>query len=96
MFCARQRRLAWVFMLVLALELALLCCASIHLTDHVCNDHRNCAICAFVRTGLRRVVVAAIVAFALLVVSALRTGVSLSPGSLIADSPVIRRVRLND
>jgi hypothetical protein len=45
---------------------------------------------------LRRVVVAAIVAFALLVVSALRTGVSLSPGFLIADSPVIRRVRLND
>ena len=96
MFCARQRRLAWMFMLVLVLELALVCCASIHLTDHACSDHENCAICSFVRTGLRRVAVAAIAASALLAFTAFHTGVSLSPGFLIADSPVIRRVRLND
>lgn len=95
MFRTRQRRLAWMFMLVLALELALLCCASIHLTDHVCSGHQSCAICALMRTGLRRTVLAAVVASALSAVAAIRLGAGL-PLVCLADSPVQRRVRLND
>lgn len=96
MICARQRRLAWMFLLVLALELALLCCASIHLTDHDCSGHESCAICAFVRAGLRRMADFVIITSALLTALAIHSGAYVSRRFIIANSPVLRRVRLND
>lgn len=96
MFRTRQRRLAWMFMLVLALELALLCCASIHLADHACAGHERCAICAIVRTGLRRFALVAMAVSAIQAAAGLSMCARLSRRALIADSPVLRRVRLND
>ena len=96
MIRARQRRLSCMLMLVLALELALLCCASVHLTEHACGDHGRCAICSFVRTGLRRVAIAFMMASALPAAFALYSGAYVSRRFITADSPVLRRVRLND
>ncbi len=96
MLRTRQRRLAWLFMLVLALELALLCCAFIHLADHACSGHETCAICVFVRAGLRRAAVAALALSALSAVAAARPGACASRRFNPADSLVMRRVRLND
>lgn len=96
MLLKRQRRLAWMFMLVLALELALLCCASIHLADHVCSGHETCAICLFVRVGLRRAAVAALTLSALSAVAAACVGAGVPRRFGPVDSLVLRRVRLND
>ena len=96
MIRTRQRRLAWMFMLVLVLELALLSCASMHLSDHACSDRESCAICSFVRAGLRRVAVVAIAASALTGAIAIQTGARVPRRFIIADSPILRRVRLND
>ena len=96
MFRIHHRRLAWIFTLVLVLELALLCCASVRLTDHGCGGHPDCAICAFVRTGLRRNAVVAMMASALMAVMAVHFRQRFSRSFAIADSPILRRVRLND
>ena len=53
MFNARRRKLAWLFTLVLILELAILCCASVHLSDHSCSGHESCAICRYLHLSLR-------------------------------------------
>ena len=96
MLRTRRRRLAWMFMLALALELALLCCASAHLADHACSGHSTCAVCAFVRIHLRRAAVLAVAVSALLASAAIHSPARLPRRFTIADSPVLRRVRLND
>ena len=96
MFPTRRRRLAWMLMLVLALELAIVCCASAHLADHVCAGHRHCAICACVRAGLRRAAVAAMLLSALTAMVAIHSGARCSRRTAVPDSPVLLRVRLND
>lgn len=92
----RQRQLAWMFTLVLALELALFCCACLHLADHACGGYEHCGICVCVRAGLRRVAVAAIACSMLSAVAALSVCARVSRRFAPADSPVLRRVRLND
>ena len=96
MIRTRQRRLALMFILVLAAELVLLCCASAHLADHACSGHDSCAICAFVSTGLRRAAVAALALTVMLAAAAVRSGIRISRRSVPSDSPVMLRVRLND
>ena len=96
MVCTRQRRLAQVFVLVLALELALMCCAFVHLSDHACTDHTRCAICACARAGLRRAAVAATAAAALGAVPIIHSEAHPRERFIAPDSPVLRKVRLND
>ena len=98
MHSIHRRRAAWLFLLVLALELAVLCCASAHLSDHICRGHEadTCAICACLRTGLRRTAPAAALALAaLLSALALRFDTP-SRRDGAADSLVARKIRLND
>ncbi len=93
-----RRRAAWLFLLVLALELAVVCCASAHLSDHVCRGHEaeTCAVCACLRTGLRRAALAALLApAALLGAPALRFEAPSRTGRA-RDSLVARKIRLND
>ena len=93
---ARRRKIAWLFALVLLLELALLCCASAHLTDHVCRGHDDCAICACVREGLRRAAVTALLLTALAALSVSHAGTLARRFFARGDSLFDRRVRLND
>ena len=96
MFHTRQRRLAWMFALVLILELALLCCASMHLTDHHCTGDDSCAICACVRSGMRRAALTALLAAAFACAVTLLTG-SLSARRFAAETSLVsQKVRLND
>lgn len=95
MFNARRRRIAWLFTLVLALELAVLCCASIHLSDHACCGD-ECAICACVRAGLRRAALAALVLTALIAATVLRRAFAVRRAALGASTLIDRKVRLND
>ena len=96
MFDSRRRQLAWLFLLVLAMELAFLCCASAHICHHLCTGAETCAICACVRAGHRRALSSA--ALATLVaglVGPLAVAPAL-PSVPLGDTPVARRVRLND
>ena len=96
MFRTRQRRMAWMFALVLALELALLCCASMHLTDHSCSGDDSCVICACVRGGLRRSALVMLLLAAFIAFAAICTG-SRAPGRCVAtDSLILRKTRMND
>lgn len=94
----RHRRLAWLFALVLLMELALLCCASVHVASHCCHGHHsgtNCAICAILRPERR----AALAALALALDLALAALPSARPSRRAAaahDTPVSRRTRMND
>ena len=54
MLNARRKRLAWLFALVLLLELAVFCCALGHISSHVCPEGGRCVICAFINAELRR------------------------------------------
>ena len=92
---ARRRHIAWLFALVLLMELAVLCCASMHLSDHCCCGHA-CAICACVRAGLRRAALAALALAALTAVAVVRAGAPASGRFTHVDSLFDRRVRLND
>lgn len=98
MYSINRRRAAWLLLLVLALELAVVCCASIHLSDHICRGHETeaCAICACLRTGLRRAAPAALLALAaLLSAQALRFDTpSRKDGA--SDTLIARKIRLND
>lgn len=91
----RRRRLAWLFALVLLMELALLCCASVHAFSHDCPGHDCCAICAVLRPERR----AALAALALALGLALAALPSARPSRRAAaahDTPVSRRTRMND
>ena len=48
-----RKRTAWLLTLVLILELAVLCCACAHIACHHCVHSPRCAVCAYVRLGLR-------------------------------------------
>lgn len=69
MYNRQQRRRAMLVLCIVALGVAMLCCACAHLTDHPCCGTRACAICTFLRLGLRpsalRVASLALVAVAL-------------------------------
>lgn len=95
MFDARRRRIAWLFTLVLVLELAVLCCASIHLSDHICCGD-ECAICACVRAGLRRTALAVLVLAALIAAAVLRRATPVRRFAEGARTLIDRKVRLND
>ena len=96
MFDTRRRRLAWLFALVLLMELALLCCACAQLSAHLCPGHGTCAIC--------RQLSAAPLRFALLPIALASAMAALSGGIKLRatvrraplPTPVIRKVRLND
>lgn len=92
----QQRRIARIFMLVLALELVLLCCACSHLSVHACGGEHRCAICAFVHVGLRRAAIAGSAAFAFVCLAALFLCVRAVSRRIPLSSPVLCRVRLND
>jgi len=95
MYTRRQRQLAGLVLLVLALGVAMLCGACVHLTNHPCCGPRACAICAFLRTGLRpsalRVEAPTLVAVALLVIARSVTSPFISRASLCTLG-----VRMND
>ncbi len=95
MLNTRRRRLAWLFTLVLLTELALVCCASVHFASHDCPGHDSCAICATLRPEYR----ATLAALALALGMALAALPSVRPSRRAAaayDTPVSRRVRMND
>ncbi len=95
MLNTRRRRLAWLFALVLLMELALLCCASVHVASHDCPGHDCCAICATLRPEHR----AALAALALALGFALAALPSARPSRSAADqydTLISRRVRMND
>ena len=98
MHSIHRRRAAWLFLLVLALELAVLCCASAHLSDHICRGHEaeTCAICACLRTGLRRAAPAALLAPVALLGALLCRREAPSRDDGAPDSLVARKIRLND
>ena len=98
MYSIHRRRAAWFFLLVLALELAVLCCASVHLSDHICRGHESetCAICACLRTGLRRAALAVLIASAALLTAMPYRREAPSRNGSGPDSLIARKVRLND
>jgi len=49
----RRRKTAWLLTLVLMLELAVLCCACSHIACHHCVHSPRCAVCEYVKLGLR-------------------------------------------
>ena len=95
MYTRRQRQLAGLVLLVLALGIAMLCGACVHLTNHPCCGPRACAICTFLRTGLRpsalRAQAPVLVAVARLIIARSVTCPFISRASLCT-----LRVRLND
>ena len=91
----RRRRLAWLFALVLIAGLALLCCASAHLSHHICCGE-NCAICACVRAGLRWGAVAAPAAWALAALRSKDQGTLFSRPAAGIRSLVAQKIRLNN
>ncbi|MBR1822447.1 MAG: hypothetical protein IJ769_12625 [Clostridia bacterium] len=96
MFNSRRRRIAWLFALVLLMELAILCCASMHLSDHLCPGCARCAICATVRAGLKRAIAMPLLALAPLTFAILQR-ITLARRSFARrDSLFARHVRLND
>ena len=48
-----RRRTAWLLTLVLLLELAVLCCACSRIACHHCAHGPRCAVCEYVKLGLR-------------------------------------------
>lgn len=92
----RRRRLAWLFALVLLMELAVLGCALVHLGDHECAGHDACAICRYMRLAMRggfAMPAAILTLLAPAVIRAARPGrpVRFASGTLFA-----LKVRLND
>ena len=96
MFKSRRGRIACLFALVLLMELALLCCASMHLSDHVCPDCHHCPICACVRSGLNRVAIAPLLTLALLALTCASAEHPVRRGASPFHSLFARKVRLND
>lgn len=96
MFKTRRRRLAWLFALVLLSELAVLCCASTHLSSHLCPGCEQCAICACVRSGLNRAAVAPLALLVLLALAALDGESPARRGPAPFFTLFARKVRLND
>lgn len=92
----RRRRLAWLFALVLLMELALLCCAYGHLCDHCCPGCDDCAICRVVRLGARRFALPAAAAAAALACVAHAAASHARPCFIPVPTPIARKVRLND
>ena len=95
MFATRRRRLACMFALVLLAELALLCCASVHIAHHGCRGE-GCAICACVRDGLRRSALAAPILTALAASVCLAMRAAARRCAVGAPSLFRLKVRLND
>lgn len=91
----RRRRLALLFALVLLMELALLCCASVHVASHVCRGHDCCAICATLRPEYRAALAALAVALGL-ALAALPSARPSRRAAAACGTPVSRRVRMND
>lgn len=95
MYNRQQRRRAMLVLCIVALGIAMLCFACVHLADHPCCGTRACAICCFLRLGLRpsalRVAPPMLVAAALAVVFRPIVLLYISHTSLCA-----LRVRLND
>lgn len=95
MYNRQQRRRAMLVLCIVALGIAMLCFACVHLADHPCCGTRACAICGFLRLGLRpsvlRVAPPMLVAAALAVVFRPIVLLYISHTSLCA-----LRVRLND
>ena len=90
----RRRRLAWLFALVLLAELALVCCASVHVSSHACAGH-DCAICDALRPQRRLRIVPR--ATALTVLAALPLiARRLRRFARCGDTQVSLRTRLND
>lgn len=96
MFDSRRRRHAWLLALVLLTELALLCCASIHLGAHDCPGCEHCPICACVRSGRNRAAIAPLPALAAAGVVALSALVSLRRISHSSSTLFDLKVRFND
>lgn len=95
MFATRRRRIAWMFALVLLAELALLCCASVHIAHHGCRGE-GCAICACVRDGLRRSALVALILTALAASVSLAMHIAAHRCAAGAPSLFLLKVRLND
>ena len=96
MFDARRRRIAWLFTLVLVMELALLCCASTHFTGHGCHQSCRCAICECVRLGQNRTAVAPPLLLMLAALLVAACGSPVRRHVLPLSSLLSRRVRFND
>ena len=91
-----RRRTAWLLTLVLLLELAVLCCACSRIACHHCAHGPRCAVCEYVKLGLRTAFLmpaAILTRIALMACSehARATGPS-GQGSTLYD----QRVKLND
>ena len=95
MYNRQQRRRAMLVLCIVALGIAMLCFACVHLADHPCCGTRACAICGFLRLGLRpsalRTALLMLVGVALAVTSRPIVLLYISHTSLCA-----LRVRLND
>lgn len=92
----RRRRLAWLFALVLLMELALLCCACVHADDHECAGHEACAICRYLRLALRGSRALAAAAFALLALAAMRADLRPRSPRFAPVTLFALKVRMND
>ena len=95
MFQSRRRRYAWLLTLVLAVGLALMCCAFASLSDHCCAGHEDCAICACLRAALRYgFSMPAVLSTVALAVA--RKAQHRPLPHVCPDTPFSRKVRLND
>ena len=91
-----RRRTAWLLTLVLLLELAVLCCACSRVACHHCVHGPRCAVCGYVKLGLRT---AFLMPAAALMLSALLTHSEIARRQVPACRGLTlfdRRVKLND
>lgn len=96
MFDTRRRRLAWLFVLVLLMELALLCCAYNHTSLHLCCGHRACALCARMRSTLLRELILPACILSLLALGVIRAAHRAALSRAPQTSLFNLGVRLND
>ena len=95
--CMRRRKLAWIFALVLLMELAVLCCACIQASDHICATERRCPICDYIRSCLHDIFTLSPIILALGILVAVRTPSRPASGwPVLFDTLITRKVQFND
>ena len=92
----KRRRLAKLFIALLALELIVLLCACVHIHQHGCADVGRCDLCRYLHATRRRWTSAPALAAALAALAAAGGICAPVPVRLRLITPVARRVRLND
>ena len=93
---ARRRKTAWLLTLVLLLELAVLCCACSRIACHHCGRSPRCAVCEYVKLGLRTALLLPAAVLTRIALMACSERARATGPSLLRHTLFDQRVKLND